>query len=170
MKNVFAILLFVFLISGCADTDPQKIAVPQKTSKPSGEQKPPESKLESSTKELSPTVIGYEYNPQGRRDPFKSLIVKAEQEKKKSASPLEQDEIAVLSLKAIVWSGKEYFAMITLPDGKSYTVKKGMRLGLDGGVIYDITKDSVIVRQYLKDRKDAKPKDIILRLRVEEQG
>lgn len=171
MKNIcFIIFLTIFLLTGCAEKEEQKVVLPQKVAKPSGEQKPTDSTTATQTKETAISAIHYEYNPQGRRDPFKSLIAKAEQDKKKGATPLEQDEIAVFSLKAIVWSGKEYFAMITLPDGKSYTVKKGMRLGLDGGIVHEITKDSVIVRQYLKDRKDAKPKDIILRLRVEEQG
>lgn len=173
MKNILIsvlILLIAFLITGCAD-EPQKAALPQKTAKPSVEQKLPDSTTTSPAKETSIVAVGYEYNPQGRRDPFVSLIIKAELDKKKGATPLEQDELTAFRLTAIVWSGSQHYASITLPDGKSYTVKKGMKLGLDGGIIEEITKDTVVVRQYLKDKKGTlKPKDLILRLRMEEQG
>lgn len=171
-KNLISVLIIfiVFLLTGCADKQPQKVDAPQKTAKPSAEQKLPDGTAVSPAKETSLVAIGYEYNPQERRDPFNSLIAKQETvDKKKDATPLEQEDIGTFRLIAIVWSGKEHVAMITLPDGKSYTVKKGMRLGLDGGIVYDITKDMVVVRQYLKDKK-AKPKDLILRLRTEEQG
>ncbi len=172
MRNILiALISFIaFLAVGCADQEPQKVVLPQKTVKPHAEQKSSDIAPAISTKEKAIAPFGYEYNPQGRRDPFASLIVKQEAlEKKKGATPLEQDEIDTLRLTAVVWRGYEYHALITLPGGKSYTVKRGVRLGLDGGVIYDITKDAVVVRQYLKDRKgNLKPKDLILRLRMEE--
>lgn len=172
MRNILITLIFslAFFIAGCAEQETQKVVIPQKISKPQTEQKTPEQATMPPTTDKMITSSSYEYNPLGRRDPFKSLIVKKEaEEKKKGATPLEQDELNILRLTAIVWSGAEYHALITLPDGKSYTVKKGMRLGLDGGVIHDITKDSVIVRQYSKDKKSTlKPKDTILRLRLEE--
>lgn len=161
------ILLVALLIAGCADKEPQKVVPPIKPAKPLAEQKPSDT---TSAKEPVMSSVGYEYNPHGRRDPFTSLIVKQEAvDKKKGVTPLEQDDLGTFRLTAIVWSGSQYYALITLPDGKSYTVKKGMRLGLDGGIVEDITKDTVLVRQYLKDKK-VKPKDLILRLRTEEQG
>lgn len=170
MKNIFLmlILLIAFLISGCADKEPQKVALPQKTA----EQKLPDSTTTSPAKEAAIVAIGYEYSPHDRRDPFTSLIAKQDTaDKKKGATPLEQDDLATFRLTAILWSGSQHYALITLPDGKSYTVKKGMKLGLDSGTVEDITKDTVVVRQYLKDKKGAlKPKDLILRLRTEEQG
>lgn len=164
------IIFIVFLITGCADKEPQKEALPQKTAKPSAEQKPLESTTASPAKETAIVAVGYEYNPHGRRDPFASLAAKQEAlDKKKGTTPLEQDDLGTVRLIAIVWSGKEHIAMITLPDGKSYTVKQGMRLGLDGGIVEKITRDTVVVRQYLKDKK-VKPKELILRLRTEERG
>ncbi len=173
MKKILISVLIIciaFLITGCDDKQPQKVVNPQKTAKPLVEQKLPDEAAGSPAKETALVAIGYEYNPQERRDPFNSLIAKQDtSDKKKGTTPLEQDDLGTVRLIAIVWSGKEHVAMITLPDGKSYSVKKGMKLGLDGGVVYEITKDMVVVRQYLKDKK-AKPKDLILRLRMEEQG
>lgn len=172
MKKIFNNLIILFtllLMFGCAQQEQIKVTAPQKTLKPSHETKTGDAM--SQPKESTPSVIGYEYNPQGRRDPFSSLIVRDVSDKKKDAGPLEQDDIKTIRLIAIVWSGNQYNAMITLPDGKSYTVKKGMRIGMDGGTIESITKDSIVVRQLIKDKTGAlKPKDIILRLRTEEQG
>ncbi len=174
MKNIFTItliLLSLLLITGCADKEPQKGALPQKADKPSAEKKAPDAVSKSEEKVTAGIPIGYEYNPQGRRDPFKSLVAKETDDKKKGATPLEQDDIIAIRLTAIVWSGAQHHALITLPDGKSYTVRKGMRIGLDGGVVESITKDTVVVRQHIKDKKGTfKSKDFILRLRAEEQG
>lgn len=173
MKKVFAstiILFIIFLICGCADQQPQKVVTPQKIVKPTPQTKPGET-VSGQPLEPPSAAIEYQYDPRGRRDPFASLIVREPLEKKKGVGPLEQEDIGSLRLIAVVWSGNQYHAMITLPDGKSYTVKRGMKLGIDGGVVYDITKDAVVVRQYLKDKKGTlKPKDLILRLRTEEQG
>jgi Tfp pilus assembly protein PilP len=53
-----------------------------------------------------------------------------------------------------------------LPDKKSYTIKEGMVLGLYGGKVEKITKDTVVIREFIKDyRGNLKPKDTILKLR-----
>jgi type IV pilus assembly protein PilP len=173
MKKFFTysiLLLLISLMAGCADTEPQKVVAPHKVTKPA-----PETKVKDAApaepKEPSTGIAAYDYNPQGRRDPFTSLILKDVAEKKKGVGPLEQDDIKTFRLIAIVKSGDQYNAMITLPDGKSYTVKKGMKIGIDGGTIESITKDSVVVRQLIKDKTGVlKPKDIILRLRTEDEG
>jgi Tfp pilus assembly protein PilP len=55
-----------------------------------------------------------------------------------------------------------------LPDNKSYTIRKGMTLGLYGGKVEDITKDKVLIREQVKDyRGQLKTKDTILKLRKE---
>ena len=60
--------------------------------------------------------------------------------------------------------------MITMPDKKSYTIKKGMTLGLNNGKVIDIKKDSVFIREQILDYKgQAKSKDTILKLRKEEE-
>jgi len=57
-----------------------------------------------------------------------------------------------------------------MPDTKSYTIRKGMTLGLNNGKVIDITKDSVFIREQIKDYKgQTKSKDTILKLRKEEE-
>ena len=112
----------------------------------------------------------YVYDPKGRRDPFMSLVqeIKTKPQRKKGASPVENFDVDEIKLIAIVWDSQQSYAMITLPDNKSYTIRKGMSLGLYGGKVMEITRDSVLIREQLKDYKGHdKTKDTILKLRKE---
>jgi len=115
----------------------------------------------------------YAYEPKGRRDPFTSLIeVKPSGGRKplKGASPIESFEIEEIKLIAIVWDRQQSYAMVTLPDNKSFTIRKGMTLGLYGGKVSEITRDSVIITEQVKDYKgQLKTKNTILKLRKEEE-
>lgn len=113
----------------------------------------------------------YEYTASGRRDPFMPLIAKRDEIKpKKGALPLESFDVLEFKLIGILWN-KVYYAVVTLPDGKSYNLREGMRIGLHGGKVNKITKDSVIIRENIKDYRGVLvPKDTILKLRKEEEG
>jgi type IV pilus assembly protein PilP len=113
----------------------------------------------------------YVYDPKGRRDPFLSLmpVVQTKTERKTGGSPVEHYDVEDLKIIAIVWDSQQYYAVVTLPDNKSYTVRKGMTLGLNNGKIIGITKDTVLIKEQIKDYKgQLKTKDTILRLRKEE--
>ncbi|MDI6800659.1 MAG: pilus assembly protein PilP [Thermodesulfovibrionales bacterium] len=115
--------------------------------------------------------VTYEYSAKGRRDPFKTLIQKPEMNIKKGLIPIESYEVTDFKLIAIMWNKIGYYAVITLPDGKSYTIKEGVRLGLHGGKVQKITKDSVIVKENIKDYRGVlRTKDTILKLRREDEG
>jgi Tfp pilus assembly protein PilP len=112
----------------------------------------------------------YVYDARGRRDPFMSLVVVAKQRPnvKKKANPIENYDVSEIKLSAIVWDKKQYYALITLPDNKSYTIRQGMTLGLYGGKVQDIGRDSVLIREQIKDyRGRLKTKDTLLKLRNE---
>ena len=90
--------------------------------------------------------------------------------KKKGSAAIEDFDVEEIKVIAIVWDSKQYYAMVTLPDKKSYTIRKGMTLGLYGGKVREITKDSVIITEQIKDYKgQLKTKDSILKLRKEEE-
>lgn len=117
-----------------------------------------------------PTPEVYNYDAKGRRDPFTSLIkiAKERQRRKKSSNPMENFDVSEMKLTAIVWGGNGHYALITLPDNKSYTIREGMTLGLYGGKVEKITRDSVLVREHIKDyRGRLETKDTTLRLRKE---
>ena len=114
----------------------------------------------------------YAYNPQGRRDPFLSLveIEKKKPPKKKGASPIESFSVEEIKLLAIASDRDESYALILLPNQKTYTIRKGMVLGLEGGKVEEISADKVLVREYEKDyRGNLQPKDIVLELHKGEE-
>jgi len=115
----------------------------------------------------------YTYDPRGKRDPFLSLVMMLKQkpERKKGTTPFESYSVDEINLLAIAWDNQKYYALILLPDKKSYTITEGMKLGLYGGKVQKITKDSVVIREYVKDyRGEIKPRDSILKLRKEGGG
>lgn len=119
-------------------------------------------------------TTAYSYDPQGRRDPFFSIIVAAKKDKevekkKKGLKPAEAFDVADIKLIAVAGGKNDYSAMVQLPDKKYFTVREGTVLGLYGGKVVKIDLGSVVIREYVKDyRGEIKPKDTILRLRKEE--
>lgn len=114
----------------------------------------------------------YTYDAKGRRDPFLSLVTipKEKPTRKKGASPIESYDISEIKLLAIAWDKEKYYALIMLPDRKSYTITEGTPLGLRDGKVMTITKDTVLLREHVKDYKgDIKPRDIILKLHEGEE-
>jgi type IV pilus assembly protein PilP len=167
-KLTYFIILLLFVGIGCKDKvvpgkgpDAQKTATAGPAASATVQQEGP--KVE---KEV------YVYDPKGRRDPFLSLVQvsKPRLERKKGASPIENYDVDDIKLIAIVWDNQQYYAMITLPDKKSYTIRKGMTLGLYNGKVSEITKDTVLISEQVKDyRGQTKTKDTTLRLRKEEE-
>jgi len=112
----------------------------------------------------------YEYSGFDRRDPFAPLVSKREGGRAKGLSPLESYDITELKIIAVLWEKKKHFAVISLPDGKSYNVTEGDKVGSHGGVITKITKDTVVIKERIRDASGVmSPRDTVLRLRGEEE-
>ena len=116
----------------------------------------------------------YTYKSVGGRDPFRSLIQTVEEaattadNPSKERSPVEKYNISQLKLIAVVSAGSEAFALVVLPDGKSYTIREGMKVGLHGGVVKEIRSDQVIVDVDYEDHKGKiKTEEVFLKLRQE---
>jgi type IV pilus assembly protein PilP len=171
MKNVLSLFLMVVLcvlVAGC-----NKQQTPEK--KPMAEKvQPAEVKKETVQTAEAQKIVQeeYKYDAKGRRDPFVSLVVITKQKsaKKKGASPFESYDLNEIKLLAIAWDKNKYFALIQLPDKKTYTITEKMSLGLQGGKVEKITNDSVVIREQVKDyRGDMKQKDTILKLHKGEE-
>jgi Tfp pilus assembly protein PilP len=154
------------VFSACADKKPaEKKARPVKAQPAGPVAQPP---IQSEEVKVEKEV--YAYDSKGRRDPFFPLTetMKIKPPRKIGSSPVENVDVEDIRLIAIAWDNQQYYAMITLPDNKSYTVRKGMSLGLYGGKIRDITRDTVIISEQVKDYIGRiKTKETILRLRKE---
>ncbi|MCE5195023.1 MAG: pilus assembly protein PilP [Nitrospiraceae bacterium] len=145
------------------------------------DQKPPVSKAAASkpyqsaaktveVKEEQKQEEVFIYDKKGRKDPFVSLAIKSEEKPKKGQTPLESYDVASIKILGIVWNQKGNFASIVLPDGKAYTLREGMTIGLHNGKVQKITKNAVIIREQIKDYKGVlKPKETTLKLRDEEE-
>jgi type IV pilus assembly protein PilP len=92
----------------------------------------------------------YRYDPQGRRDPFRSLIGPTPTlDKGSRPEGLPGFLIDELKLQGIFRTRQGYTAMMNAPDNKGYSVRVGNKV-LDGEVIR-ITATSVVFRQEVND-------------------
>jgi Tfp pilus assembly protein PilP len=118
-----------------------------------------------------PAGGGYAYNPQGRRDPFVSLLkpVSADQGPGKRPPGINGFLIQEVALKGIVREAKGYTAMLLGTDNRSYFVKVGQRLF--DGVITAIDATTVTFRQEVTDPlSTVKSKDVKKTLYPSEEG
>jgi hypothetical protein len=75
------------------------------------------------------------YNPNGRRDPFASLITPSRGRWGTGCSPgLPGFAISEVTLKGIVKTKGDYIALLVAPDGKTYFAHSGQRL-YDGRIL-----------------------------------
>lgn len=168
--TLITVILIIFLISaGCRTKEAEKKLSP----------KQPAAKLETAKAEApkEPSRApeeGYTYNPRGRRDPFKSLLI-VEREKAARLGevlpPLQKIDSADFKLTGIIWDQAEYTAMVETPDGKGFVVKEGMIVGLNKGVVKKITPRAVTIEEKIKTHLgDTKTREVTLELRKREEG
>lgn len=114
----------------------------------------------------------YIYEAKGHRDPFVSLLeaaTLAREKKKKGLFPIEDFDLSQMRVIAIISDVKDNYALVGLPDGKFYTIKEGMTIGIHEGKVHSILGDTVLIREFKPDfRGQMRPEDTYLRLRKEE--
>lgn len=101
--------------------------------------------------EVQPAPGTYVYSPQGRRDPFVSLIKPVSTGREARVRPTGPEGFLIqeIALKGVVKTPDGYTAMILGTDNKSYFVKTGQRL-YDGAIIA-MDGSSVTFRQEVAD-------------------
>ena len=96
------------------------------------------------------TTDTYRYDPQGRRDPFRSLIGPTPQlEPGQRPAGVPGFLIDEMKLQGIFKTRAGLTAMVSGPDNKGYTIKVGDKV-FDGEVVR-ITPTSVVFRQEVND-------------------
>ena len=113
----------------------------------------------------------FTYNPEGRRDPFVSLLGRGADPKAQGVRPPGVPGLLIneVSVKGIVRNSTGFVAMIQGPDNKTYVVKAGDRL-MDGSV-KSIIQDAVVFSQDVNDPLSlVKQKEIRKALRSAEGG
>jgi type IV pilus assembly protein PilP len=112
----------------------------------------------------------YTYNPEGRRDPFLSLIGRGD-DVKGGVRPAGVTGLLIseVSIKGIVRDRGAFAAMIQGPDNKTFIVKAGDRL-MDG-TVKSVVQDGVVFSQDVNDPLSLiKQKEIRKTLRTIEGG
>jgi|Deesub1362A_J573_1020465.scaffolds.fasta_scaffold27032_1 hypothetical protein len=125
----------------------------------------------SSDQEIAIKKEKYDYNPMGKRDPFRDIlkikIARRRTGQTKGAAGLYCDEVVLIGISKRKKDGK-YFAIVLGPNNFPYFLQEGQRLA--DGYVYKITDNEVILKQETRSPVFLKPyKDIILRLTPSEE-
>jgi type IV pilus assembly protein PilP len=100
-----------------------------------------------------PADGGFDYNPEGRRDPFVSLVRRGADAQRSAAGArpagLGGLETSEVTLRGTLQSRDGWVAMLQGADGKTYIVRAGDRL-LDGSV-RAIMPDAIVILQQVND-------------------
>jgi Tfp pilus assembly protein PilP len=117
-----------------------------------------------------PAPEPYTYNPEGRRDPFVSLIARGvEAPTGVKSAGLAGITTAELIVKGVLNSKGAYLALVAGPDGKTYTAHVNDRL-VDG-TIRSITPQGLVVVQEVNDPLSLiKQREVRKGLRASEDG
>jgi len=153
-KVVILVVSFALLIlAGCADEvqTPQPAASTTKSSvaaKKSAAEKQPEEMPDENQEQV------YSYNPIGKRDPFTSPMasfVDVEGLEEEPLTPLQRYDIEQYRLSGVVLGLGAPKAMVASPDGKSYILQLGTKIGKNGGKVVKINNEGVLVEEVLRD-------------------
>lgn len=91
------------------------------------------------------------YNPEGKRDPFRPFDPEPAKGVDLDKAPLEMYSIDDLKVTAVVEVDGEPAANIQIPTGSGYLIKKGTKIGQNGGEVIEILADRVIVLETSSD-------------------
>jgi type IV pilus assembly protein PilP len=175
---------FCAWLTGCggAESPPPPVPPAPKASTPSPA--PPAANVPATATETTPPALDeaaeppphpmapYAYIAEGRRDPFRSIIVSAERQRSEELlHPLQKYSIKDLRLVAIVWGGFGSSAMLQTPDGKGYSVRSGMTVGNRDGVVKKIQPDHIVVEERYTDIfGERKEQQTVIDLHPPEEG
>ncbi len=149
-SRILVISTFVLLLSVAAGAQ-EATTTAQQQQAPAGEQ--PASTIEQNLAEILEEPTGadtYRYDPQGRRDPFRSLIG--------PTRPLERGDrpegvpgflVDEIDIQGVVQTKAGMVAIVKGPDNKGYLIRAGEKL-FDGEVIR-VERTAVVFRQEVND-------------------
>jgi len=117
---------------------------------------PPPAAARGASPAPEPPAAPYTYEPQGRRDPFISLVNRGKETSSPTGAATAKRAEGVpgmltgeLTVRGIMQARGAYVAMVAGPDGKVYTVRSGDKLF--DGVIRQVTATSVVILQEVND-------------------
>jgi Tfp pilus assembly protein PilP len=137
-----------------ASSGPSVAQAPPKASPTPAEVPAPGAAGKVTEQDFIPSVYTYEVG--GRRDPFRSLLVRNPSEKDRVRPPgLAGVMVDELELQGTIKIKQGWVAMMRGPDNKSHLVRKGTAL-FDGEVV-EVSGSEVTFRQNVNDPTNPKP-------------
>lgn len=160
LQVILVVATVVLLLAGCGEeTSSPPLPATQKVMAPPVPAATPESTAEI----VGVVTPAYIYNPSGRRDPFEALtnVKQPVAQQVAALTPLEKVELAQLRLIGIITGKGEPRAMVVAPDGKSYILRKGIKVGRNEGTVVGITPEAVSVEERYYDFSGEIRKNIV---------
>jgi Tfp pilus assembly protein PilP len=115
----------------------------------------------------------YTYIPGERRDPFRSLLQRGGKASDlgDELTPLQKVNISELKLVGIVKDPEGNVALIQTPDGKGYSLRRGVQVGKHEGVVEKVHEDMIVVKEKQTDfLGQIKVTEVIIKLKREEES
>ena len=155
---VVAELVFIGIFSG---NSPQSTVLHTEPPAPASAPTPTTAATPSSPGRLTADAVaalpdeeptpGFVYETEGKRDPFQPFDFSPKQAEREDLSPLERYEIGQLKLTAVLDGFDQPTAIVENAAGRGFTVRRGAKIGPNGGVITDILKDKILVEETITD-------------------
>jgi len=146
-----ALLIACLSLSGCGDEAPSKKKSVVKKNKAKVAAK--KQVLQPKQSEPEKAEPKYVYEPAGRRDPFLPLM-KTRRPVSNSGlplTPLQKFDLGQFRLIGVIVGRNEPMAMVMVPGGKAYVLKRGIKIGKNAGQVIDIREDAVVVEERFYD-------------------
>ncbi len=134
--------------SGCVEEPAAPLPSQPKVNRPVPNTPP----VETAAAEDEPVEPKYVYTP-GGRDPFESLldIRKPVTRSNEPQTPLQKFDVNQLRLVGVITGMEQPKAMVVAPDGKSYVLEKGTKVGKNNGVVTKIDRSQIVVKESFYD-------------------
>ena len=154
-------VLVVVLVAGSGPVRAQGAPAVQPAAQATPQPTPPEG---------APAPEAFTYDPAGRRDPFVSLLSRGiEPADGKKLTGLGGLTTAEIMVRGVLQSRNSYVALISGPDGKTYSAHVNDRL-MDG-VIRSVTPQGIVIMQEVNDPLSlVKQREVRKGLRTSEDG
>ena len=156
MRTSLSVAVLLSIAAGIAAAPPRPTPTATKTPAPApgAINSPGEAMIEQEEAALSGR--SYSYDPAGRRDPFRSLLVRPEDrargDRPMGVAGMSIDDIVIYG----IWKTRSgYIAQVRATDNKSYLIRPGDLL-YDGEVTR-VAPNEVVFRQNINDPQSVKP-------------
>ena len=170
LSGIFMVIV-TLAISGCGGGEPERAPARAKSAA-SAADKPRAAAEEEYVPLVTAPRVAFNYNPVGRRDPFRSILVKTEIAKSlEGLPPLQKTDLEELRLIGIVWGNFGYSAMVQTPDGKGYSLRVGTQVGPNEGSVKRITKRFLLIEEKYTDIfGESKTREVKFDLHPQKEG